>query len=106
VSGARGFAGVVEGFAAGVEVVAGADDVDVELAFGAVVVVVFGTVVVVVGNWNFEVMLDEDAAPAGASPANMLAATSVRPPVTTAIEERRFRLKVLLLLCMGYTDPL
>jgi hypothetical protein len=105
VSGASGFDGV----AAGVEWVVDADELD-ELVdvvvLGAVVVVVFGTVVVVVGTESFEVMLVEDAAPAGTTAANTLAAARTRPPVTTAMEERGFRLKVLLLLCMGYTDPL
>ncbi len=76
-----------------------------------VVVVVFGTVVVVVGvsPESFDVddctALDV-AAPTGPRPVSTVAAVSTRPPVSTAIEVRGFRLKVLLLLCMGYTDPL
>jgi hypothetical protein len=59
--------------------------------------VTFGTVTVVVGVV---------AAPVGAMPANTAAAAKTRPPVAAATEERGFRLNVLLLLCMGYTDPL
>jgi hypothetical protein len=70
-------------------------DGDVDECGGKVGTVRCGAVVVVV------------AAPTGDRPVNTLAATMTRPPATTAIEERGFRLKVLLLfLCMGYTDPL
>jgi hypothetical protein len=66
-------------------------------SFGTVVgVVIFGTVTVV----------GVVAAPVGTTPANTVAAASTRPPPATASEERGFRLNVLLLLCMGYTDPL
>jgi hypothetical protein len=76
------------GFAAGAGAGAG---------LGTVVgVVTFGTVTVVG-------VVD---APAGTTTANTLAAANTRPPVTAAMEERGFRLTVLLLLCMGYTDPL
>jgi hypothetical protein len=60
--------------------------------------VAFGTVTVVVGVV---------AAPAGFTPANTVAAAKTRPPAATAIDDRGFRLNVLLhSLCMGYTDPL
>jgi hypothetical protein len=60
--------------------------------------VAFGTVTVVVGVV---------AAPAGLTPANTVAAAKTRPPAATAIDDRGFRLNVLLhSLCMGYTDPL
>jgi hypothetical protein len=60
--------------------------------------VALGTVTVVVGVV---------AAPAGLTPANTVAAAKTRPPAATAIDDRGFRLNVLLhSLCMGYTDPL
>jgi hypothetical protein len=92
----------------------GVDDVAaglvvVDAVFGAVVVVAFGAVVVVVVE-SFDVAdetgFDDVAAPADPRPVNTLAAASARAPVITAIEVRGFRLKVLLLLCIGYTDPL
>jgi hypothetical protein len=104
LSGPSGLPGVVAGLTAGVEVIgAGAGG-------GVVVVVVFGTVVVVLGKSDEIDVGDgatlEVAAPAGPRPASTLAAARTRPPVSTAIEEKAFRLKMLLLLCRGYTDPL
>jgi hypothetical protein len=98
--------GVVDGVAAGFELVDA-------LLLLLVVVVVFGAVVVVVVVGRIVESFDvEDgatldvAAPTGPRPVSTVAAVSTRPPVSTAIEESGFRLKVLLLLCMGYTDPL
>jgi hypothetical protein len=115
VRGARGFefAVVVDDLAADDEAVDSDDEGDdvVDVDFGAVVVVAFGAVVVVVESFGTVGVVDDGmtldvAAPAGPRPANTLAAARTRPPVNTANEERGFRLKVLLLLCMGYTDPL
>jgi hypothetical protein len=108
-NGASGFAGAAEDLTAGVDVGAGdaaGAGAGVDFA-GAVVVVVGGAVVVVV-----ESFVDGDdgstldvAAPAGARLANTLTAPRTRAPISTAIDKRGFRLKVLLLLCMGYTGP-
>jgi hypothetical protein len=108
LSGASGFPGVAA-LAAGVDVVAGAGVAAGAgggvAAFGAVVVVVFGTVVVVAFDVD-DGMRPDVAAPAGTKLASTLAAARTRPPVSTAIRERGFRLKmVLLLLCRGYTRP-
>jgi hypothetical protein len=68
-------------------------DGDVDECGGKVGTVRCGAVVVVV------------AAPTGDRPVNTLAATMTRPPATTAIEERGFRLKVLLLFfCVWATQ--
>jgi hypothetical protein len=108
VNGANGFVGVVAGWTSGVDVGAGAGGV-VVVVFGAVgtVVVVAGGTVVGVGSFNEGVdgMTLDVAAPAGPRPASTLAPPSNRAPLSTAIDKRGFRLKVLLLLCMGYTDP-
>jgi hypothetical protein len=110
LNGASGLPGVA-GLAAGVDVVVGAGvgaGAGVAALGAVVVVVAFGTVVVVVESFDVDeegITLDV-AAPAGPRPASTLAAARTRPPVSTAIEVRGFRLKmVLLLLCMGYTGP-
>jgi hypothetical protein len=88
VTGAGAGAGLIAGAGAG----AGAG-----FTTGTVVgVVILGTVIVVG-------VVD---APIGPTPANTVAAARTRPPADTATKERGFRLNVLLLLCMGYTDPL
>jgi hypothetical protein len=112
VSGANGLVGVAEVEASGVDVGAGAGAgagavVVVDFA-GAVVVVVAGAVVGVVSfNDGVDGSTLDVAAPAGPRPASTLAPPSTRAPLSTTIDKRGFRLKVLLLLflCMGYTDP-
>ena len=113
-----GLPGVVDDLAAGVDVVVGAGTgagvgAGVVAAFGTVafgtvvVVVAFGAVVVV--TESFDVVDDGMtlvvAAPAGPRPTSTLAAASTRPPVSTAIEERGFRLKVLLHSVYGLHRP-
>jgi hypothetical protein len=89
-----GVAGLTAGAGAGAGVGAG---VGAGAGAGAGAVTL-GTVTVVVGVV---------AAPAGLTPANTVAAAKTRPPAATAIDDRGFRLNVLLhSLCMGYTDPL
>jgi hypothetical protein len=89
-----GVAGLTAGAGAGAGVTVGAG-VGAGAGAGAVTL---GTVTVVVGVV---------AAPAGLTPANTVAAAKTRPPAATAIDDRGFRLNVLLhSLCMGYTDPL
>jgi hypothetical protein len=76
---------------------------------GVVGVAIFGSVVGnEVGNGTIGSVIGTGvvAAPTGPPPANTVAAARTRPPAATAADDRGFRLNVLLLLCMGYTDPL
>ena len=62
-------------------------------------VVTLGTVTVVVG------VVGVVAAPAGLTPANTVAAAKTRPPAATAIDDRGFRLNVLLHSVYGLHRP-